>query len=318
MLNRLFSQCTRQSILVALVLLISTPILGQSLVEQLSVNSNQKAPTYATTTFSPGTLYRIEVTGFYYFNNFPGLQRRQADAEYQTEDYWGSYFNPGDGLDLLVVYGSSIGTPIFDSAWNITAQDADWGPYNVNHTYNLVVLGNGGNIGFVISDYWGNAGECMHNWCTFDNLGSLTVKIFQLGITVIIDIKPGSFPNSINPKSKGVIPVAILTTDASDNTNPFDASSVDVKTVRFGKTGTEAAPIQSALEDVDGDGDLDRILHFKTQDTGIQCGDTSASLTGVTLDGQTIKSSDSINTVGCKQVDNNALKLTINYVVCFR
>ena len=113
-------------------------------------------------------------------------------------------------------------------------------------------------------------------------------------ITVAIDIKPGSFPNSINPKSKGVIPVAILTTAT------FDATTVDPTTVLFGATGTEAVPVHSALEDVDGDGDTDMILHFNSQATEIQCGDTSASLTGETLDGQMIQGSDAINTVGCK------------------
>jgi hypothetical protein len=111
---------------------------------------------------------------------------------------------------------------------------------------------------------------------------------------IIIDIKPGNFPNSINPKSKGKIPVAILTTDS------FDATTVDSTTVLFGTTGTEAAPVQSALEDVDGDGDTDMILHFNTQDTGIACGDASASLTGETFGEQMIEGSDSINTVGCK------------------
>ena len=113
-------------------------------------------------------------------------------------------------------------------------------------------------------------------------------------LTITIDIKPGSFPNSINPNSQGVIPVAILTTSA------FDATTVDPNTVLFGATGTEAAPVQSALEDVDGDGDTDLVLQFNTQDTGIQCGDTTASLTGQTLGGQAIKGSDSIKTVGCE------------------
>jgi hypothetical protein len=111
---------------------------------------------------------------------------------------------------------------------------------------------------------------------------------------VTIDIKPGSFPNSINPRSKGKIAVAILATDT------FDATTVDVSTVLFGATATEAAPVQSSLEDVDGDGDLDMILHFNTQHTGIQCGDTSAFLTGETFSGQMIEGSDSVNTVGCK------------------
>lgn len=52
---------------------------------------------------------------------------------------------------------------------------------------------------------------------------------------VVIDIKPGSDPNAINPRSKGVIPVAILTTDT------FDAQSVDPSTVQFGPSSADIA-----------------------------------------------------------------------------
>ncbi len=43
------------------------------------------------------------------------------------------------------------------------------------------------------------------------------------------------------------------------------------------------------------------ILHFRTQDTRIECVDTEATLTGETIDGQQIKGTDSIRTVGCKE-----------------
>ena len=112
---------------------------------------------------------------------------------------------------------------------------------------------------------------------------------------VAIDIKPGEFPNRItisrDPNRIEVIPVAILTTAT------FDASTVDPTTVRFGKTSTEAAPVRAALADADGDGTLDLVLHFRTQDSGLQCGDTSASLTGKTVSGQAIHGSDLIVTV---------------------
>lgn len=108
-------------------------------------------------------------------------------------------------------------------------------------------------------------------------------------IEVTIDIKPGSFPNSINPDNEGGIPVAILTTP------DFDASTVDVGTVRFGPDGAWA--VDWALEDVDGDGDPDMILHFATQDTGIRAGDTEAELVGKTLDGRDIHGLDSVRTV---------------------
>jgi hypothetical protein len=127
------------------------------------------------------------------------------------------------------------------------------------------------------------------------NLDAFVAKIASgpLPLDVAIDIKPGSSPNSLNPRSNGNIPVAILTTES------FDASSVDPSTVSFGRTGEETAPLRSSLEDVEGDGDLDLVLHFDTQQTGILCGDSLARLSGKNFDGQRLEGSDSVRTVGC-------------------
>ena len=127
-----------------------------------------------------------------------------------------------------------------------------------------------------------------------DFIGTTEGPVGTTLLQVSIDIKPGSFPNSINPRSKGVIPVAILTTGT------FDATAVDPSTVLFGSTGTETAPVHFAWHDVNGDGKIDLILHFKTQATRIQCGDRSASITGKTFSGQLIHGADSVKTVGCK------------------
>jgi len=110
---------------------------------------------------------------------------------------------------------------------------------------------------------------------------------------VAIDIKPGNERNPINPHSKGKLPVAILTDGA------FDALQVDPTSVRFGPDQAGIAHAQGHVEDVDGDGDADLLLHFRARDTGIACGDTEATLTGETYDGQQIAATDTIKTVGC-------------------
>lgn len=114
----------------------------------------------------------------------------------------------------------------------------------------------------------------------------------QIGVSVGIDVKPGSDPNPVNLKSVGVIPVAIHTSDM------FDAASVDPTTVRFGRFGTEATifsgPASFAFEDVDGDGDIDMILHFNARNTGLQAGDSHATLSGKTFDGMMIVGTDQV------------------------
>ncbi len=103
-------------------------------------------------------------------------------------------------------------------------------------------------------------------------------------INVTIDIKPGSDPNCVNSGGNGVIPVAILTTPT------FDAAEVDPLTVTLlggairlnGKSGNAGS-----LEDVDNDGDLDRVVQLI--DFTLDTGETTAILTGFTLGGTPIE-----------------------------
>lgn len=135
--------------------------------------------------------------------------------------------------------------------------------------------------------------DITHGW-----IYEFEVYLEPLVIDVTIDIKPGSDPNSINCKNtKGVIPVAILTTD------DFDATTVDHTTVAFGPSGateihTNRSGVARHEEDVDGDGDTDLVFHFRFGDTGLACVDTEATLTGSTSDGTEIVGTDAIRIVG--------------------
>ena len=120
------------------------------------------------------------------------------------------------------------------------------------------------------------------------------VSLKALSVPIQIDIKPGSDINSINTDSKGVIAVAVLSSE------DFDALQVDPDTARFGPAEAAKAHSQAHVEDVDYDGDMDLVFHYRTQETGIQCGDTEATLTGETWDGIPVSGADSVNTVSCE------------------
>lgn len=112
--------------------------------------------------------------------------------------------------------------------------------------------------------------------------------------TVGIDIKPGSFPNSINLSSGGVVPVAILSTATFDasRVDPFSATLADALARIKGKSGHSGS-----LEDVDNDGDLDLVLHVISSELHLTGSDVEAVLTGSTLDGTPIRGSDSVKIV---------------------
>jgi len=97
----------------------------------------------------------------------------------------------------------------------------------------------------------------------------------------------------IDPNSRKPIPVAILTTA------DFDAATVDPLSVQFGPDRTTTKKDICRLKDIDFDGDVDLVLFFRQSESGIQCGDTTATLIGITYNVQEIVGTDSINTVGC-------------------
>lgn len=113
-------------------------------------------------------------------------------------------------------------------------------------------------------------------------------------LDVSIDIKPGSFPNSINLGSNGTVAVAILSTAA------FDATTVDPLTVTLAsapvKLKGKGTPMAST-SDVNQDGRLDLIVHVSTDALQLSNQDTSADLDGETYGGLLVHGSDFVRIV---------------------
>lgn len=122
--------------------------------------------------------------------------------------------------------------------------------------------------------------------------GANGYAIFEYEVLAVdIDVKPDTDDNTIGSKAKGVLPVAVLTTDN------FDASTVHEEMVRFGPGGAAIAHKRAHVVDVDSDGDLDLLLHFRVQETGLVPGDTEACLSGYTFAGTPLQGCDAIRLV---------------------
>ena len=102
---------------------------------------------------------------------------------------------------------------------------------------------------------------------------TVKTKIGEQAISVTegdLDIKPGSYPNSINRKKNGVTAVAIL------GSASVDVSLIDVTTITFGTNDvlpvhdlTIAEVRTEHTQDVNFDGNPDLVCHFNTKAAGL-------------------------------------------------
>lgn len=113
---------------------------------------------------------------------------------------------------------------------------------------------------------------------------------------VAVDIKPGSYPNSINLGSNGLIPVAIL------SSQDFDATNVNPSTVMLAGAGVEVRGMNSKYmaheEDVNGDGLVDLVVQIGTTNLNPSLlQDGYVILVGETFDNVSFEGEDEINIV---------------------
>ncbi len=125
---------------------------------------------------------------------------------------------------------------------------------------------------------------------TFTNQGRFTgtmTPIIDQPHEIQIDIKPEVNPNRINLKSKGIVPVAILTTQ------DFEAGTVNPATVIL----AGASPVRWKMSDANGDGEMDMLFYFDTQSLNLTQMSTEAVLTGEDNGGIHLQGTDSVEIV---------------------
>lgn len=140
--------------------------------------------------------------------------------------------------------------------------------------------------------------------------------------TAGLDIKPGSCPNPLNPKSNGVLPVALLGSET------FNIADVDISSLTL--EGVD--PLRYALGDVSGppsmpmnecdcsgampDGSDDLVLKFDTQAIVMALGPLTGgdfielTLTGVTNDGAPFSATDCMRVTRVGPMKNPRMELS--------
>jgi len=119
-------------------------------------------------------------------------------------------------------------------------------------------------------------------------------EAFSPFLAVGIDIKPDDPDNTINLKSRGTVPVAIL------GSATFDPTTVDPATVTLAGAPVATRPNgvpMTSITDVNADGYLDLLLHFRTQDLQLTRTSTEGVLYGGTFSGQRIRGADAVRIV---------------------
>ncbi len=121
-------------------------------------------------------------------------------------------------------------------------------------------------------------------------------------VQVVIDVKPGGSHNVVMV-NYGKLPVALLSSASLDAVRDVERASLT-----FGKTGDEESldlrfrgRPNCGASDVNADGLSDLVCKFETRLTGLEPGDTEATLKGITASGEALMGSDDVIVRGYRQ-----------------
>lgn len=264
-------------------------------IETVTVDASNINGIDSTTVLTLGVNYRFEAMGIWQDTS---KDNHYIDTEYTTFDAWTSH------MDGTTNWGPNQKDLQVDETF------VDWGAYDgVNHTYSYFFTGTGSSVNFRVYDGPLPLPPEL-KWYT-DNIGTITVNIYETLIEVDVDIKPTSCPNPLNVNSMGVLPVAIL------GTEDFDVTTIDPASVQLEGL---VAPLRWSYEDAatpysgsvadcldcttEGpDGFMDLALKFDTQEVVAALGPVEDGdcpllhLTGQLLDGTSFSGEDVVKII---------------------
>jgi hypothetical protein len=285
-------------------------ISGQSGRELVAIDEDSGVATRIGNTGDRFAGLAFDATGTLYGVTGDGASTRETLFTLSTED-------ATPALLLALGNGSDGETIAFNPADGLLYHASGLGSQNVGEIFESIDLDSLTVSGITLSgDDYSEATALTHVAEDVFLLGDLSRNLYRVtasgavsfrgamdhvskgialgAVTLPVDIRPGDEPNPVSLRSKGVIPVAILTIDT------FDATEIDPSTVCFGdaeepseRDCTEAHG-KGHIKDANGNGDLDLMLHFEIQQTGIDPGDSEACLSGRTFDGRRIQGCDAV------------------------
>ena len=220
----------------------------------------------------------VYVAGVTRSADFPSLDAFQAFANSSNPTDAQAFVTKLNASGSSLTYSTAINPPLDISAQADVAIDLVGGAY---------IAGGVGGGGYPTT---ANAAQPAYGGGTFD---AFVAKLTHF-TTVAIDIKPNSSPNTINLGSGGVAAVAILSSAT------FDATTVDPLTVTLASAPVKlkgSGTPQVVLQDVNGDGRQDLIVHIQTEALQLSSNDTQAVLEAETFGGAAIVGIDLVRIV---------------------
>jgi len=216
----------------------------------------------------------------------------------------GSYMEdiPSSAYDLEPGLANDLGDPSYPSVLSPTNYFELSNPSS--GVYILQVIGTGSgpyHLEFDNADATGSSKQLIISGITapgqvdtyYFSIPSSATEPVSVQRQVQVDIKPGGNPNPINLGSKGVLPVALLSSPT------FDATTVNPGSVQFGPN--HISIIRSSKQDVNNDGLPDLMLFFDNTLTGITLDDTQVCIFGQDETGTYISGCDGIVVVPPKK-----------------